>query len=113
MVETIFSCVVAVICMFPLFILGIVQYHSKKPVGFWAGKEPPKAEQLTDVKSYNHRHGIMWMVYSAAFVLCFFIGLVISGPHGYSAAIAGGIECLSGLLVLIWYHNRLNRKYLK
>lgn len=51
MVETIFSCVVAAVCMFPLFILGIVQYHSKKPVGFWAGKEPPKAEQLTDVKA--------------------------------------------------------------
>ena len=51
MVETIFSCVVAVICMFPLFIFGVVQYHSKKPVIFWAGKEPPKAEQLTDVKA--------------------------------------------------------------
>lgn len=51
MVETIFSCVVAVICMFPLFIFGIVQYHSKKPVIFWAGKEPPTAEQFTDVKA--------------------------------------------------------------
>ena len=80
MVETIFSCVVAVICMFPVFIFGIVQYHSKKPVVFWAGKEPPTAEQLTDLKAYNHRHGIMWMVYSAAFVLCFFIGLVMDGP---------------------------------
>lgn len=51
MVETIFSCVVAVICMFPVFIFGAVQYHSKKPVIFWAGTEPPTAEQLTDVKA--------------------------------------------------------------
>ena len=113
MAEAVFSCVVAAVCMFPLFLLGIVQYHSKKPVGFWAGKEPPEAKQLTDVKAYNHRHGIMWMVYSAGFVLCFFTGLIIDGPHGYGAAIAGGIECFAGLLVLIWYHNRLDRKYLK
>ncbi len=42
MAEILFSIVVLVISTSPLIILGIVQYRSKEPVGFWAGKKPPR-----------------------------------------------------------------------
>ena len=49
--EIIFSSIVALVCIAPVIIIGIVQYRSKEPVGFWSGKKPPQKEQLTDRKS--------------------------------------------------------------
>ena len=42
MAEMIFSSVVLLVSASPIIILGFVQYRSKEPVGFWAGKEPPR-----------------------------------------------------------------------
>jgi hypothetical protein len=108
--EIIVSTIFVLICLLPLFIIGIVQYRSTKPVGFWSGKEPPKSEDITDVRAYNHKHGIMWIVYAAGFLACFISGGFISE---YAAAAAAGIECIGGLGLMILYHNRLDRKYLK
>jgi hypothetical protein len=110
MAEMIISIVVVTICVLPLFVIGIVQYRSENPVGFWSGKEPPKSEQLTDVKAYNRKHGVMWMVYAAGFLLCFWAGIPFGGNV---MAVAAMIECFGGLFIMIWYHNRLERKYLK
>ena len=66
--EIIFSFVVLLISIGPIFILGVVQFRSKDPVGFWAGKKPPRKEQITNVKSYNRKHGIMWILYGAGLI---------------------------------------------
>lgn len=108
--EAIFSLVVGVICMLPVLIIGIVQYKSREPVGFWAGKEPPGKDQITDVKAYNHKHGLMWMLYGAGFILCFGCGMFLSS---LLAVILAGIECIGGIFLMILYHNRLDRTYLK
>ena len=71
MAETIFSAVVLLLCASPLIILGIVQYRSKEPVGFWAGKEPPRKEEVTDVRAYNRKHGLMWILYGLGLTACF------------------------------------------
>jgi len=110
MAETIMSIVVTFICVLPLLAVGILQYHSKAPVGFWAGKKPPEPEQVTDVRAYNRRHGIMWIAYGAGFFLMFLTGLPFGG---IAAAAASGLECFGGICLMIWYHSRLDRKYLK
>lgn len=38
-------------------ILGVHQYKSKTPVTINTGLKPPKAEELTSVTKWNHRHG--------------------------------------------------------
>ena len=108
--ETVFATIVAIICILPILIIGIVQFRSKNPVGFWSGMEPPKKEQLTDVKAYNQKHGLMWILYGTGFVLCFGCGLMVDGGF---AAILSMIECFGGLLAMIAYHNWLNRKYFR
>lgn len=72
--EIIFSFVVLLISTSPIIILGMVQYRSKEPVGFWAGKKPPRNEEITDVRAYNRKHGLMWILYGAGFIVCFVCG---------------------------------------
>lgn len=108
--ETIVAMVVVLIGILPILIIGIVQFRSKNPVGFWSGKEPPRAEQITDVKAYNRRHGLMWILYGAGFVLCFGCGYFAGERF---TAILCIVEGIGGMLAMIAYHNRLNRKYFR
>ncbi len=106
--EIIFSFVVLLIGIGPIFILGIVQCRSKEPVGFWAGKKPPRKEEITDVCAYNRKHGIMWILYGAGLIGCFVCGQLFGG---LTAAYLCMAEVFGGLLGMIAYHNRLNRMY--
>lgn len=108
--ETIFSTIMIFICIAPIFILGIVQCRSKTPVVFWAGKEPPRPEQITDVKKYNRKHGMMWILYGLGFIICFFTGITFGGKVAAIATIAEGS---GGMCIMIAYHNKLNRMYIK
>lgn len=105
--ETIICMVIVAIASAPMIILGIVQYRSKEPVGFWTGKEPPRMERITDVKAYNQKHGIMWIIYGAGF----FLGFALAVPLGEKLALIAAILGIGGIFVMIAYHNRLNRKY--
>lgn len=110
MAEHIICLVILLICAAPFLIIGIVQRKSKKPVGFWSGKEPPAAEQVTDLTAYNRKHGRMWIAYGAGLPLSFALGGIFGGA---AYAIAMGLEVVGGLVAIIWYHNYLDRKYVK
>lgn len=108
--EIIFSSIAALVCIAPVIIIGIVQYRSKEPVGFWSGKKPPQKEQLTDVKAYNRKHGLMWILLGVGFIICFVCGLAFGGlVAGYLCM----IEVLGGILAMIAYHGKLDRMYFK
>ncbi len=91
--------------------IGIMQYKSKKPTGFYTGETPPKAEQLTDVNAWNHRHGMMWIVYGIAIVLSFLTGLLIS--YKVLSALLPIVIIVGALPVMILYHHKLKNKYFK
>lgn len=108
MAETIICLVILLISMGPIITIGIVQYRSKDPVGFWSGKKPPKREQITDVQAYNHKHGLMWILYGVGFLFCFVCGLPFGGLiAGYLCM----VEVMGGIVVMVAYHNKLNRLY--
>ena len=110
MTETIFSAVICLVATGPIIMLGIVQFRSKEPVGFWSGKNPPNREQITDVRAYNRKHGLMWILYGVGFIVCFVCGLPFEGvAAGYLCM----IEAMGGILAMAAYHNRLNRMYYK
>ena len=104
--ESIICMVIVAISAMPMIIIGISQYRS-----FWSGKEPPKKEQITDVKAYNQKHGIMWIVYGAGFFLCFALAVPFGEKLALVAVGLGTIECIGGIFVMIAYHNKLNRRY--
>jgi hypothetical protein len=110
MAEIIISSVIVLVCTAPVIIIGIVQYRSKEPVGFWSGKKPPGKEQITDVRSYNQKHGLMWILLGVGFILCFLCGLVFGGSiAGYLCL----IETIGGIAAMIACHEKLDRMYCK
>ena len=110
MAEIVITLVIILICTAPIIIIGIAQYRSEDPVPFWSGKKPPKKEQVTDVKAYNRKHGLMWILYGLGFILSFVCGLPFGGVI---AAYLCMIEVIGGMFVMIFYHNKLNSMYLK
>lgn len=59
--------------------IGISQFKSKIPVGFYTNVEPPKEHDLTDMNAWNKKHGMMWITYGLIFAfipfICSFIGI--------------------------------------
>ncbi len=108
--ETVIVSVILFISAAPLIILGIVQYRSERPVGFWSGEKPPEKDQITDMKAYNQKHGLMWILYGSGFLLCFAGGAAFGEV---AATVLCMAEVLGGIVGVILYHNKLNRRYRK
>ena len=111
MTEAVFTGITMGICALVMFGIGIMQLKSKEPVGFYTGEKPPSREQLTDVDSWNKKHGIMWILYGACIIATFLCGLGFQ-----KEPILAAIYCV-GLLVpiplMILYHHKLRKTYLK
>lgn len=109
--ENIICLVILIICALPMIVIGIAQIKSKNPVGFWAGKEPPAKGQVRDVPDYNKKHGIMWILYGVGMPVSFFVGAPFG--EGLGSAVAMTAEVVGGLILMIWYHNYLDKKYVR
>ena len=91
--------------------IGIWQLCSKEPVGFYTGKKPPGPSQLTDVRMWNKKHGMMWMMYGGAIILTGLLALFLRESIVPGIATMGVI--ILGIPVLIFYHTHLRNTYLK
>ena len=92
--------------------IGISQYRSTKPVGFYSGEKPPKESELSDVLMWNQKHGKMWMWYSAAIIGGYVLGIPLMMMDSVWCALPMCGGCLIPLPVMIRYHNRLVREYM-
>lgn len=110
MAENIISFVVFCMVAFIMIGIGVSQMRSISPVGFYTGEKPPKEENLTDVRQWNKKHGMMWIIYGLVILGSYFIGLV-TGDTIY-ATIVFSIALVGGLLLMIFYHSRLKKQYL-
>ncbi len=104
-----------IMCLTALIMIGIgvSQLKSRKPVGFYTGVKPPEEKGLRNVKMWNRKHGIMWILYGCAIIGC---GLVhaVAGTFGCSEALMLVVEIvvfIGGIFVMMWYHLRLERRY--
>lgn len=111
MVEFIFGFVIYAFVAIFMMGIGIVQLKSKKPVAFYSGEKPPRAEDVTDVNAWNKKHGLMWIVYGIVIVLSYFAGMLIGDSVWAVIPMVGGM--VVPLPFMIWYHNRLRKEYLK
>ncbi len=109
--ENIISFIIFVLVAFVMFTIGIAQLLSKKPVGFYSGEKPPQAGDLTDVSAWNKKHGIMWILYGTAILFSYGI-LIFTGNSVWCTLLAcGGL--MFPVVIMIWYHNKLKKTYLK
>ena len=103
-----------IMCLTALIMIGIgvSQLKSRKPVGFFTGVKPPEEKELRDIKAWNRKHGIMWILYGCALIVCGFVP--IAGAHGCDDALLLIVELaimIGGIFVMMWYHVRLERMY--
>lgn len=108
-IENIFCFVIYVIVAAIMVGIGIVQLKSKKPVGFYSGEKPPRPEELSDVEAWNKQHGMMWLIYGGIIMLSFFIGMLIGDSLFCLIPMCGGI--IIPVIIMIWYHHQLIKKY--
>lgn len=94
-----------------MFGIGIIQFRSKKPVGFYSGEKPPSAADLVDVDAWNKKHGAMWMVYGGIILLSFGAGAVAGDTIWCIVPMCGGL--VVPIFFMIGYHNRLRKRYLR
>lgn len=94
-----------------LFVIGIgvYQLRSKKPVAFYSGEEAPAEEEISDVKMWNRKHGMMWIIYGIIIILSWICGCLLGD------SILTVIPCIGGVILplgfMIWYHHRLVKRY--
>lgn len=98
-------------CALIMLIIGIDQYRSKTPVHFYTGETPPKPEEITDVKAWNHRHGMMWMIYGFLIMLSWFFGYLLRDTLLCVIPLIAGI--CAPIFGMIWYHEYLVKRYKK
>lgn len=99
------------ICAIFMLLLGISQVRSKKPVGFYTGEKPPKAEELSDVGAWNKHHGGMWIAYGITIILSWVCNLVIGDSLWALVPFALGV--LVPLPIMIGYHHYLIKLFYK
>ena len=98
-------------CALIMIGIGVAQWKGKSPAGFYSGVEPPKAEELTDLKAWNRKHGLMWLIYGAILFLSGLAGAALEGSAWCLLPMLGGPLLPLGFMV--WYHEGLTRKYKK
>lgn len=91
--------------------LGISQWKSSEPVGFYTGEKPPARETLRDVKAWNRNHGRMWVLYGLVIILGYVIGSLMGDTIYAAIPMCGGV--VLPLPLMIWEHHRLIQNYRK
>lgn len=86
---------------------GIYAEHRKKPMWFWAGSDVSKIN-VTDVKSYNKAHGIMWKTYS----IWYWITGVVYLFSMNIALVLLILSCTIGFVQLCIVYNKIEEKYI-
>lgn len=76
--ENVFGLMIYLAVAIIMMGIGIYQLKSKKPVGFYNGEKPPTEDEISDVKAWNKRHGLMWLIYGAVIMVTYGIGGVVS-----------------------------------
>ena len=75
MVEIFFALVIYLLVAAIMLGIGIFQYRSKSPVGFYSGEKPPMESELTDVDAWNKKHGKMWIWYGVIIIISYLAGI--------------------------------------
>ncbi len=90
--------------------VGVINLRSKKPVNFYTGEKPLKEDEITDIKAWNRKHGIMWVLYGIFMFVTFLAGiLVFRDSHLGIVLMIGGT--ILPIFPMMWYHHVLWKKY--
>ncbi|MBQ4536079.1 MAG: hypothetical protein II994_00510 [Lachnospiraceae bacterium] len=109
--EAVISFVIYLLVAVVMIGIGVSQLRSKEPVAFYSGEKPPKASQLTDVQAWNRKHGTMWVIYGIVIMISYAVGAIIGDSIWCVIPMVGGV--MIPVIIMIWYHHKLMKRYLK
>lgn len=111
--EFIFGFVIYLLVAAIMLGIGISQYRSKIPVGFYSGEKPPLESELSDVTMWNKKHGKMWIWYGIIIIISYLIGIpfLMIDTVWCILPLCGGI--IVPIPMMIWYHHKLIQQYKK
>ncbi len=69
MAGSIIGYIIWVLVNIVFFIIGIVSWKSKVPVGFFSNFKSPENSEIADVRGYNHAVARIWFVFAAIMAL--------------------------------------------
>ena len=110
MAGTIISGVIFCIVAMIMLGIGVSQLKSKEPVGFYTGEKPPKVDQLSDVNSWNKKHGVMWIIYGICIIGSWICSAFIGGDSIYSV-IPLCIGTIIPILIMVFLHHKWVKRY--
>lgn len=93
-----------------MFGIGLSQYKSRTPVGFYSGINPPLKEKIKDITGWNHKHGMMWMIYGILIMIASFSEYYIDDDMIGAIPIVCGV--ILPLFLMMIYHGILEKEYL-
>lgn len=111
MVEIIFGSVIYSLVAVIMFGIGISQYKSKKPVGFYSGEKPPLESELTDVAMWNKKHGKMWIWYGVVIILSYVCGIPFINRDSVWCVVPMCGGTIVPIPLMIRYHSKLIKQY--
>lgn len=98
-------------CSIIMISIGIYAYRKKEPMWFWAGSEDEVAkENISDIKTYNHKNGMMWILYGLSFFLPFMIAYFFHLTKWIFLLLNMGI-IIGGMVVMMLYYQHLHDSY--
>ena len=110
MFGMIFTGVIFGVCALVMFGIGISQFRSSEPVGFYTGIKPPTRDEISDVEAWNKKHAIMWIVYGCCIVISWVIGFFI-GSDNILVVVPYCVGLIVPIIVMVVCHHRLVKKY--
>lgn len=96
------------VCAGVFFGFGVYSAHREEPMWFWSGSKVPPGS-ISDIPAYNRAQSAMWKVYS----LPFWAAGAIAFPSPITAAILVAAACVFGIPLLIFAHERIEKRYRK
>lgn len=98
------------ICALIMFGIGVFQITRKEPIAFYTGEKAPDKTMVRSVKTWNKRHGFMWLIYGGVIIVGIIVGVIVN-----STVIFTVIECVCLLVplpLMALYHKKLVSDYI-
>jgi hypothetical protein len=95
------------ICALIFVGMGILSIDKDTPMHFWSGTTV-KAEEISNVKSYNKENGIMWIIYGSTYILSAILTIFFGSKIG---VLIVTLSCTVGLIALILVYTSIYKKY--
>lgn len=107
--EHIIVCVIFGLVALIMIAIGVSNFKSIEPVGFYSGVEPPSPEEITDIPAYNKKHGWMWVVYGIGFIICGILSFLTNSELVFT--LVSCVFAVGGIFLLMIGHTCLEKKY--